>query len=338
LRVTDDNGTSNPNDDLISAASNPFVVKPANPGTVTFTPQPTLTQVWTSAVPKVITPAVTVAVHDLYGNPSDGVTVAMALNPPTTGGASSFRTPPSTPTITNAAGGIATFVLAVDTVAPNYKMTATATQPGVPVSVAKSAQSAPFTIATTVNTCNGNSCNANAKDTADTLTLTATGTFSNTTLGIALYGANNITIPAGVCNYPGYTFSQAPSTTGAVIETTATVSRFDVTWTLAKKFVKTTADNGAAKYNICLGALHLLDKSNTAQGFPKLGGNFATPVPEPNLGPNIYLYWGLLPDCPRTIVATTGPCIVSRTKTTGGDMVVKFIAQYPWDLIPHLGP
>ena len=144
-------------------------------------------------------------------------------------------------------------------------------------------------------------------------------------------------------------FKDGPGTTGAYVDVTSTATatthaNFTVTWTLDKSVVRTITDNGAAKYQVCLGAVHLDDYSNTAPGFPTSTGGTATPVvsafPNPNGtvngSPFVWYYWGLLPAC--TSKTPTNPCILPRQKKNGS-LVISYVVQYPVGSgHPHLGP
>ncbi len=312
----------------INATSNAFGITPADPATITFGTQPSEAQV---NVP--IAPPVTVNVVDVYGNPGSFEQVTMALNRPSTGGATSF-TGTSTTSVVADANGTASFSnLAVGTVAIGYKMTANASRTGSsPVTATK--QSGPFTIAQTVNPCNTQNCSGNANDPNNSSAQVVGSVQTNSnTLGIALT-LNAPTRPTNACP----TFRDAPGADGSFVNvnttsTGTTKPNLTITWTIAKSLVNkipispNNFNNGTSHYDVCLGAAYI-DPNSTPHGFPTKNGGTAVPVIDPVTG--ITFYWGIIPDCPKK-GASLNPCMVSRGKDANGNLILTYFVPFPYD-------
>jgi hypothetical protein len=156
--------------------------------------------------------------------------------------------------------------------------------------------------------------------------VTASTSFtSGNQLGVSVIDGG-VGIPAGVCN--GF----VPLGAGSFIDILNGVvgggGNITASWTLAKSLVMQAGNPGAAHFDICLGAENL--QGGTTPWTTK-NGSPSVPVYDSNLGAT--LYWGLLPDCPKT---PTGPCILHRDKNQGNE-VVTFYLPYPWDAGFHGG-
>jgi hypothetical protein len=152
--------------------------------------------------------------------------------------------------------------------------------------------------------------------------------------------------PSGFCG----TFRPQTGTPGSFVNlnsgTVTTSLMLTITWTLPKAIVNASSDNGAAHYNLCLGAVNLTDPQglNPTKGFPVkaptpcptigAGGSISTACPKADAMFGVTFFWGILPDCPKKI---TGPCVASRTKDSVGNLIFKYIVPYPWDPNGYLG-
>jgi hypothetical protein len=329
-----------------------FTVEPNVPDKLTFAQQPTETQVGNTCgpaqnMPCKITPAVKVRVLDQYGNRVYGASVTMtigvdpdcptscatlsgALSQTTLGVATDPDTDPK---------GVATFNdLTISRVQYGYKLRAT--------SGAASQLSSVFNIVDKVYACPG-SCTNRTTTIPQNTTVSVDGAQTNalTTLGLSLIlsGANT-TPPQGlpeVCRVNGVSFVPAAGapTSFVDINVTGTVGQLlTVTWTLDKSIVNKLANNGAAHYRLCAGALYL--GAGTPTPWKTLDGSNA--IARHNDAFDVDLYWGVLPDCPSTSgkkkPALSGPCTISKTKDPAGNVLYKYALPYPWDLIAFLSP
>jgi hypothetical protein len=304
-----------------------ITVVPAAPATLTFVQQPTETQV-NVLINELTNPAgVRVQAKDAYANLADNTSVAIAIGSNPGGGSLPAGTTPQ-PTDSS---GVATFTaLSIDHVGIGYTLVATA-PPGGPAT----ATSAAFIVAQNVNRGCGSTCSARATiDANSTVDVSANGTVSGNTLGIALIGA--VSPPAGVC--PG--FNQAPGAPGSYVNVTSTSAdshpTLKVVWQLNRNIVDQIPENGASHYKLCLGSVNLLHASDPTftSGWTTEDGSPAVRVYDPTFG--VYVFWGLLPGCPKK-GPLTGPCRVSSSKTGSGDLLYTYSVPYPWDPSGWLG-
>jgi len=214
-------------------------------------------------------------------------------------------------------GGVATFRGLAVSAPGEYRLVAT--------SGGASVTGNAFVIADQVTTCPaGQTCTSTGGSTSNTQVTASSSFTSGNQLAVSVIdgGAG---IPAGVC--PGF----VPQGAGSFINILGGVvggGNITATWTLAKSLVMAAGNPGAAHFDICLGAENLAGGTTpwtTKSGAP------STPVYDSNLGAT--LYWGLLPDCPKT---PTGPCILHRDKNQANE-VVTFYLPYPWDAGFHGG-
>jgi hypothetical protein len=302
-------------------------VAPAGPATLTFVAQPTETQVGV-VINELASPAgVRVRAQDAYGNDvadNTSVTIDIGANP---GGGSLSGTKTQSTT-----GGVASFGdLSVGAVGIGYMLTANAPAGGA----AASATSVAFIVAQTVNRGCGSTCNAHAAiDANSTVDVSANGTLSGNTLGIALIGA--VTPPAGVCSG----FTPAPGSPGSYVNVTSTSGdshpTLTIVWQLAKVIVDQIPQNGASHYDLCLGSVNLLHASDPTftSGWKTKDGTPAVRVYDPTFG--VYVFWGLIGSCPKK-GPLTGPCNASTSKTGSGDLLYTYDVPYPWDPNGWLG-
>jgi hypothetical protein len=214
-------------------------------------------------------------------------------------------------------GGVATFPSLAVSAPGQYRLVATSGG----ATVAGNA----FIVADQVTSCPaGQSCTSSGGSPGNTKVTASSSFSSNNALGVSVIGGG-AGAPAGVCN--GF----IPLGDGSFVNILGHVTgggNLTVTWTLAKSLVMQAGNPGAAHFNICLGAENLAGGTTpwtTKDGSPSV------PVYDSNLGAT--LYWGLLPDCPKT---PTGPCVLHRDKNMGNE-VVTFYLPYPWDASFHGG-
>lgn len=215
--------------------------------------------------------------------------------------------------------GVATF--------PNLAVSAPGEYRLVATSEGATVTSNAFVIADQVTTCPaGQTCTATGGSGGDTK-VTASSLFSSDqALGVSVIGGG-AAVPAGMCN--GFIPAGDGSFVNILGGQVAGGGNITVTWTLAKSLVLAAGNPGAAHFNICLGAENL--EGGTTPWTTK-DGSPAVPVFDSDLG--VTLYWGLLPNCPKT---PTGPCVLHRQKTGAGNEVVRFYLPYPWDASFHGG-
>ncbi|HZR93487.1 MAG TPA: hypothetical protein VFA44_13890 [Gaiellaceae bacterium] len=295
-------------DGTVQSSSSSFSVAAGPVQTLSFVQQPGETQVGTS-----ISPAVTVKALDAYGNTVPGAAVGVSLT--AISGTGSFKAG-STTTATTDSSGVATFSNLAVTDTGEYQLVAT--------SGSASATSIGFVIANQVNPCSG-SCSASGSVKNNTTTdASATGAPSGSSLAVSVI--LNDTPPPAACTATGFTPLGAGSFVNILGSGGATPT-FTITWTLDKSIVNAVPNNGASQFDICLGAVNLLDPSGgSTTGWTTKDGTPAVGVFDPNLG--VTLFWGILPDCPKT---PTGPCVLSRHKDKAGDEIVQFLKPAPWD-------
>jgi hypothetical protein len=304
----------------ISGTSNSFTVVPAAPATLTFVQQPPETQVATTINDGT---GVQVRGNDAYGNGTYNSDIKIALAP---GSASGTLT--GTTTKTPDSSGLATFNdLKIDTVGI-YKLRATSP----PTSPTATRDSNGFIIAQTVATC-GTSCsptgsvqnNSTVAVQANFISALQSGTASAATssnsVGIALFTSGaGATPPSGVCFVDKkHAFVPATGLAGTYVNITGNGSQLTITWTIVKAIVNAQADNGAAHYNICLGAVAPF---TTKSGM--------TTIPAPDATGTKTLNWGVIPDCK----SATGPCMKSRSKNAAGDVILVYVIPQAWTADP----
>jgi hypothetical protein len=269
------------------------------------------------------------AASSLTGGSSPAVTITRSAF---TGGSTTTVT--ATPATANPSG-IAIFNnLTIPTIATGYRISASASR--TPTSgITANGNSVPFTVAQTVNPCT-TSCSALASvPNNTTVNVSVNGTQSGSTRGVALFGA---VIPPGVC--PGFTPVAGVPLSFVnlnLLSTGGLHPTFTITWTLAKSIVNAQADNGAAHYNICVGAV---DTTNPQNSPPELGwitkaGTRATAVPDPLFG--VTLFWGIAPDCKTKGLVKGNPCVVSRSKDPAGNLIFQYQVGDPYDPNGSLG-
>jgi hypothetical protein len=292
-----------------AGSSNAFTVVPGSLSTLTFSQQPTETE-----KQKSITPAPTATATDAWGNTISGVTVNVALT--VVSGSGTF-TPSSTTTATTDASGVATFVNLAVTSSGEYALVAT--------SGSATTTSLGFVIADKINPCSG-SCPPTSGSVKNnvTTTATATGAAAGTSLAVAVI--LNTAPPPGVC---GDKTTLGAGSIVNILSTGGATPTFTITWTLDKSIVNQVPDNGASKFDLCVGAENLLDPSGgSTTGWTTKNGTPAVPVFDPVLG--VTLFWGVAPDCPNQ-GTPTGPCVLSKHKTQAGDEIITLLKPPPWD-------
>ena len=299
-------------DGAVSANSNDFTVDRGDPYTLTFVQHPTETQVDATINASTNPAGVRVKVQDQFANLVSGAPVGIAIGAPA-GGSLTGTTPR-----TADSSAVATFDdLEIDEVGVGYTLVAT--------SGSASATSKAFIVADSVTPCT-TTCNGSASKNNTTVVVNATGTANGDTLGVALLAG---TEPPGddVCG-SGF----APLGAGAFVDINVSggsTPSLTVTWQLDKSIVNAQPENGAAHFNICLGAKSLIDPLGTSTtGWTTKDGTAAVPVFDPVFG--VTLFWGLMPDCAKNGTPTE-PCIISKKKNQAGDVLITFVKPYPWD-------
>jgi hypothetical protein len=307
--------------------SGSFTVGPAVPGVITFTQQPTETQVNTTINASLPSPGVKIEVRDVYSNivaPGTPASVAIGLHIGT-GVLQCAPGPPGCTTATTDANGIATFDRLRIDAAGAYTLTAT--------SGAATKPSAGFLIVDTLTTCTGSPCSSPSGATS----ATATGVVnSGDQVGVAQV-VGGATVPEGVCD--GFTppldsvLWIANVVTSAGSQPTLTISVV-----IPQEIVNQQPNSGASQWDICMGAFDLRNPDNVPPDvvpWTEQDGTPADPVFDPILG--IMFFWGIVPDAPPGIAtcddaasASLGPVVLSKNKV-GGDVVIVFCSPYPWD-------
>jgi hypothetical protein len=161
--------------------------------------------------------------------------------------------------------------------------------------------------------CEGSAQSADHKTSASVKATEADGFDADTTLAVSMLAGS--TIPGGVC--PGF----SPLGSGVEVDVRPVPGMTEVTLTIDKSLVNTIPENGASHFQICFGGKIPTEVPPTTS-FPTRDGTLA--VFDPGTG----LFWGLLPDCPRTPVT---PCVLSRNKTKAGDFTGVYAVPDPWD-------
>jgi hypothetical protein len=300
-------------DGSVSSNSNDFTVDPGAPYTLTFTKQPTQTQV-NSVINAATTPTgVRVLVNDQFGNlvPNASVSIGIGNNPggATLGGTKTRNADSST--------AVATFDdLTINQTAAGYTLVAT--------SGSATATSKAFIVGDSVTACSTTCHGASAKN-GSSVTADATGTNSGETLGLGL--APGVLPPSNVC--PGFTPGVGVPEVFVNIAGSGDTGNPVVTvnWVIDHTIVNLSPSNGAGTYSVCLGAVNVNDPQGTGSGFPTAGGGTAVPVFDPLYG--VAFFYGLLPDCHGS-GPPVNPCIVSSTKSQSGDVTITFVVPYPW--------
>jgi hypothetical protein len=279
---------------------------------LTFVQQPTETQVNTTINASTNPAGVRVKVQDQFANPVSGAQVGIAIGANPAGGSLTGTT-----SRTADSSAVATFDdLKIDQVGVGYAFVATSSN--------ISAASKAFIIADSVTACT-TTCSGSASKNQTTVVVDAAGTATGDTLGVALLASS--APPAGACG-SGFVPLGAGSFVDINVSGGSTPS-LTVTWQLDKSIVNAQPENGAAHFNICLGAKNLLDPLGTSTtGWTTKSGTAAVPVFDALFG--VTLFWGLTPDCPNH-GTPTGPCIVSKKKNQAGDVLITFVKPYPWD-------
>lgn len=116
-----------------------------------------------------------------------------------------------------------------------------------------------------------------------------------TTLGMTTLAGS--ALPTDAC---GSAFT--PLGNGVNVDIRPAPGLIEITLTFSKELVMISPNNGASFYNLCDGTDHVF-KTKSGADATLIGGR----------------YYGLLPDCPKKIVA---PCIESRNKTKSGQVVL----------------
>jgi hypothetical protein len=299
-------------DGAVTANSNDFTVDPGDPFTLTFVKQPTETQAGATINLSTSPTGVRVKVEDRYANIIPGAQVGIAIGANPAGGSLTGTTPR-----TADSSAVATFDnLKIDKVGVGYTLVATSGD--------ATATSKGIIIADSVSSCT-TTCSGSVSKNNTTVVVNAAGTATGDNLGIALLASS--APPAGVCG-SGF----VPLGAGSFVDINVTggsTPSLTVTWQLDKSIVNALPENGASHFNICLGAKSLPDPLGTSTtGWPTKSGTAAVPVFDPLF--EVTLFWGLMPDCPKH-GAPTGPCIISKSKTQAGDVVITFVKPYPWD-------
>jgi hypothetical protein len=224
------------NNGSITGTSNTFTVQPADPALLTFTQQPNDTQPNPPACSGSAVCQIATKVQDLdfFGNPEVGVAVNVQLDPANNPGGDTLKaltagecTGGGVCTRNADSNGVATFTdLTLQNVAINYKLKATSgptvSPPGPPTATQISAF---FNVAQTVTKCNGNNCSANATDTFDNITATATGVGGNLSIAIEPKNVTSNGTQCVITNQVGNLVTVNPTgpVSGATLEVTGTL-------------------------------------------------------------------------------------------------------------------
>jgi hypothetical protein len=163
--------------------------------------------------------------------------------------------------------------------------------------------SGPFSIVTLGVVCRGTSCTGTVAGPTST-TVKATSFTDGTTLGVTTLSSP--TFPSGACG-SGFT----PLGTGSNVDIRPAPGLTEIAVTWSKDLVNSIPNNGASFFDLCLGTNNVFTTKSGAPATLQDGS-----------------YWGLLPDCPKTI---TSPCVESRNKTSAGDVVVVGAVPLGWD-------
>jgi len=255
---------------------------------------------------------VRVKVQDQFANLVSGAPVGIAIGANPAGGSLTGTTPR-----TADSSAVATFDdLEIDEVGVGYTLVAT--------SGSASATSKAFIVADSVTPCT-TTCDGSASKNNTTVVVNAAGTATGDTLGVALLASS--APPGGVCG-SGF----VPLGAGSFVDINVSggsTPTLTVTWQLDKSIVNAQPENGAAHFDICLGAKNLIDPLGTSTaGWTTKNGTAAVPVFDPVFV--VTLFWGLMPDCSNNGTPTE-PCIISKKKNQAGDVLIKFVKPYPWD-------
>jgi hypothetical protein len=216
------------------------------------------------------------------------VTVAISANP----GSGTL----SGTTTVNAIGGIASFAnLSIDKVGTGYSLAASST--GI-----TSTTSSFFTIWGSLSACSASaSCSgsASSKTTAETVSTSGLGGV----LGVGLGGTSYL------CG--SYIETSDPVTFDLLDSSGAPIGSADFSGTLEifKNSVLASGHPGASTWQICYAS------TTSFTPLPNTGGTAIFGL--------VKYFTGLLPDCSSTQPA---PCVQSRTKDNGGDVLITFLA------------
>jgi len=216
-------------------------------------------------------------------------------------------------------GGVATFPSLAVSAPGEYRLVATSGGATVTGNA--------FVIADQITPCTG-SCSAQGS-TSDT-SLSASSSSKGGALAVSVVGGG--TAPSGVC---GSGFSQVGASANVDL-LGGNKGNLLVTWKLDKSLV---GHRNALSYNLCVGAVNLLDPNGTSTtGWKTQNGSPAVPVADPNLG--VTQYWGLLRQClfvPWAHGLPTSPCWIIKYKNFRGDVLIDAFLPYPWDAGFHGG-
>jgi hypothetical protein len=258
------------------------------------------------------TPPVVVRASDGHGNSVSGVTVTVSLVSPG-GVAATLGGVPANPPITDGTGTVEFAALSINHLG-YFQFQADAA--GFP-----STKSAVFLVAGASQSCESASCGTtlvSTKSTGAKVTAInqAAGDILSTGLGGYFYSCQDAAQGGytSVSDAVGFDVWQSD---GRSIDSRASA---EVTIDLSKQAVNLLPNNGASFYQVCYASSAPFLTRTAPLG---LG---ITTIP----GSNTPFYFGLLPDCAGK-TAPTGPCVVSRSKTGAGDVVVTFLGA-PGDL------
>lgn len=291
-------------DGTVAVTSNTFDVGPGPVASLAFTQQPT-----TAETGQTISPAVTVAARDAFGNAAvEPVSLGIGANP---GGGTLADGEAQTPV-----AGTATFAgLSIDRPGADYTLVASAGS--VTTTSAKFDIVDDLTVCTGVQTCTTSASNGAQK--TDT-SLTTDALFAGEVLTTTF-----LTGPDGCAG----SFTPVPGTAGtevAIVAGTGDVTTnrpvFRITFTVTKATLKSAnlSTLGASQFDICLGASSFVPSPTpwtTKSGSPA--------APDGN-----GFYWGLVPSGPGGLPAEN-PYIQSKHKDRAGNLVIVLVKPYPWD-------
>jgi hypothetical protein len=201
-------------------------------------------------------------------------------------------------TTADASGGIASFPnLSIDK--PGIGYTLTATSPGI-----ISGTSPDFTIWGSLTRCPTSSCSASASSKNASETVTTSSATSGQVLGIGL---------GGVSFSCGSTYQETSDPvsfdlfdSSGVVQSSA---QFSVTLAILKNAVQSSGHSGASSWQICYASTTPFTAQSGTSGTAVFGG--------------VTYHTGLLPDCSSSQPA---PCVQTRNKDNGGDVVITFLA------------
>lgn len=304
--------------DFSGLPGNDFQLDPASAGNLSGTPSGSCSLAFTAppASTAVNTPItavfnsqagpVTVGVLDASGQlitnsaaTSSTAAVTVQIDPNSNPGGGSL----SGTTTENAVGGIASFSdLTIDKPGIGYALTAsspgiTSTTPPLPF----------FTIWGSLDKCPGNSCSAAASSKTTTGTVTTSSATSTEVLGATLGGVNYTC--GGTYNPVSDPFSFDLFDNSGEFQNV----QFSASLDISKSLVQSSGRTNPSAWQICYAST---TPFATVLGGPQTDGTTT-------IGGVTY-YTGLLPGCSSTQGA---PCVMTRKKGNGGDVIVTFLAS-----------